>query len=302
MRSIKLLSTVGALFLSFATGCAEVAEPVQGDTCSGVIVAAAAEATDPNAMPADIATYLADHNWSYMHLDFHVARMWDGLGEGGRDWATDQGISRWKQQEGEAGTGLEFLAMHRLMIEELRLVFPHHQALFDGWTTPPTDNDDPAGPVPPGTAAFSAAMREAIERIESGQATFASDDDFALYLQTTRRPTADDPRGRSPDRTAGIHNYLHNRYTDDNSPINVGDPATNLGNQVFWKIHGWVDAQWTAYRRAKGLDDKTDMVYVKALAAAETWMKEVHSRAHAASKTDDACETVPDEIRNLFAD
>ena len=302
MRKSSLVSMIGGLVFAIAgaasSGCAEA--PVdQQQACNGLEAAI----TDPNAMPEDLMAYLDEHHWSHMHLDFHVARMWDILGADSQQWAADQGIARWKQQEGEVGTGIEFLAMHRLMLAELRAQFPQHVALFDGWTSPPTEAADPAGPVSPTTAPFSQAMRDGIDRLTSKLDTFASDDEMALYLQTTRRPTADNPRGRSSERGAGLHNYLHNRYNDESSPINVGDPALNLKNQIFWRIHGWVDARWTAYRTAKGLDDATDPAYLKAMADAKVWMDDVMQHtAHMGDKTDDGCETVPDEVRNLFDD
>jgi len=300
MRKNFLLSTIGglgfAITLAASAGCTEPVE-TQDQACGEV---RAAELADPNAMPAEIIAYLDEHHWSHMHLDFHVARMWDVLGADTQQWATDQGIERWKQQEGEAGTGLEFLAMHRLMLTELREKFPDQVALFAGWDAPPTELDDPAGPLPSTAGPFRADMRVAIDRLQNRIGEFASDDDMALYLQTTRRPTAGNPRGTSTERGAGIHNYVHGRWTERDSPINVGDPALNLGNRIFWRIHGWVDARWTAYRMAKGLDDATDPAYLQATADAQAWMEDVMQHADHANKVDDGCEHVPDEVRDLF--
>lgn len=292
-------STIGSVLLAAvlaATGCAAHTPDDHGNTCNEVLAAT----DDPDAMPDEIRAYLAEHMWSRMHLDFHVARMWDVLGPDTQAWAREQGIARWKLQEGQPTTGLEFLAMHRLMIEELRAKFPQHAALFDGWEKPPTGRD--AESLPPNAGAFRPEMIAAIDRLHDGLATFESDDELALFLQTSRRPDLEG--GRDPDRSAGIHNYLHNRWMDPASPINVGDPSLNLQNRVFWNIHGWVDARWTAYRAAKGLDDETDAVYREAMADAQVWMDDVMARMEHANhgKQDDGCEVVPDEVRTIFSE
>lgn len=287
-------SIFACVIAAVVSGCA-AEEPVQHDhSCHGL--QAPVEA-DPLSMPQDVVAYLATHHHNHMHLDFHVARMWDRFDADTKKWATDEGISRWRLQEGAPTTGLEFLAMHRLMIDELRKEFPQYEALFAGWDKPPTDPRDPANPLPNGaTDAFDPDMLAAIDKLQNDLSGFASDDDFALFLQTKSRPS-----GTVADRSAGMHNYLHNRFADDKSPITVGDPSVNLNNQVFWRIHGWVDSRWTAYRKAKGLDD-TDPTYQAAMSAAQTWMDDAMARSAAHGKTDDGCEEpVPDEVKSLFA-
>ena len=297
MRHHPSIPLIGFVVATLA-GCT-APPPMDSHTCDTISESIA----DPNAMPDDVVTYLADHHWSHMHLDFHVARMWDVLDMDTQTWAAGMGIARAPKQEGEPTTGLEFLAMHRLMLTELRGQFPDHAALFVGWETPPTDPSSPDGMLPAGTPAFDPDMVKGIARIETQPDSFTSDDDFALFLQTKRRPTAADKYARSKDPSAGIHNYVHNRWQSD-SPINVGDPAVNLQNQVFWRVHGWVDTQWTAYRKAKGLDDATDPVYLAALADAQTWMDAAMMRGEmaAGSKADDACETEPDQVKTIFSE
>ncbi len=296
MLAISRNTILALVATTLAAGCAAEPEDTQDHACHAI---RAAEAADPNAMPDEIIAYLAKNHWSHMHLDFHLARMWDVLGGETQQWAADQGIERAPLQEGEPTTGLEFLAMHRLMIDELRTMFPQYADLFAGWKTPPTDPRDAETPLPgDATTPFDPSMLTAIDRIENAE--FASDDDFALFLQTRRRPTATNPRALSTDRSAGMHNYLHNRFADDASPITVGDPSVNLQNRVFWRIHGWVDAKWTAYRKAKGLDDRTDEVYVKALGDARVWMESSMDRAMASGKEDDGCSEPPTEVKHLF--
>ncbi len=82
---------------------------------------------------------MRQQNWGIHHLHWHVVRIWNIIPEALRQRATGQEWSRHPVQEGEEGNGIEFLAMHRVMIRMLRSAFPQHIALFDGWEMPPTD-------------------------------------------------------------------------------------------------------------------------------------------------------------------
>jgi hypothetical protein len=212
-----------------------------------------------------IRQWMEDRNWGLHHLEWHTARRWDRMTPQERAEAIANGWHRANRQEGEPTNGFAFLMMHRAMLQSLRQAFPADAVLFDGWQSPPTDPDDPTDPVPPGNARpFSAPMAAAIARLTNDLSTFADDDDLGLYIQTSVRPLPGQPFHMSPDPQTGIHNYLHNRFSDPSSPIGMGDPLHNLENARFWRLHGWVDARWTAFRRAKGLSD-TDPAYVHAL-------------------------------------
>ncbi|HEX8466927.1 MAG TPA: hypothetical protein VF620_03880 [Allosphingosinicella sp.] len=91
---------------------------------------------------------------------------------------------------------------------------------------------------------------------ETRQRDFPDEDEYALFLETSLRPTPEDPTWRLPDGRTNLHNYLHNRWSDDSSPVNIVDPWLNLGNARFWRLHGWIDRLWTLYREAWGLDDE----------------------------------------------
>src|SRR5205807_1425436 len=112
-------------------------------------------------------------------------------------------------------------------------------------------------PVPAGNARdFDANMLQGIDRLQNQIGSFADDDACGLYIETQRRPVPADPFAASDDPTTGIHNYLHGRFSDPTSPVNMGDPLLNLANSQFWRLHGWIDARWSAFRQAKGLSDK----------------------------------------------
>jgi hypothetical protein len=207
---------------------------------------------DP-VMPDEIRAWMDQVGWGMHHLQWHFVRQWDRQPPQARQWAQQQGWRRVEPQEGQPGNGFEFLAMHRGMLELLREQFKAHAALFAGWPTPPQDPADPNDPVPGGgVAPFDPDMARAIQRVEKNPQSFRDDDAFGLYLETRYRPTADNPFAQDSDPSTGVHNYVHQRFQDLASPVNMGNPQVNLGNQRFWRLHGWIDRVWSAVRRALG--------------------------------------------------
>jgi len=228
-------------------------------------------AADPLAMPKPILTFLRDNKWGDHHLEWHTIRQWDRLGPSDQDWAKKQGWARADIQEGAKGNGLEFLAMHRVMIRILTQKVPSSAQYFTGWQTPPTDPKDKNDPCADGSA-FDANKLKALDKIQNHLADFKSDDDFGLFLETSLRPTSKDANARSTDKGAGIHNYLHNRFADSNSKIDIGDPSVNLQNKRFWRLHGWIESRWTELRKLKGLSDN-DPAYQAAIKKAEDMLQ-----------------------------
>ncbi|HEY8073704.1 MAG TPA: hypothetical protein VIF62_06340, partial [Labilithrix sp.] len=123
------------------------------------------------------------------------------------------------------------------------------------------------------------------------------DDDFGLFLETSLRPTKQDPNGRATDKGAGIHNYIHNRYSDPNSKIDIGDPSVNLQNKRFWRLHGWIESRWTAFRTLKKLSDN-DPQYQAALMRADTMLN--HSAKGLPGGTYGATEPPPSSLTKFF--
>ena len=237
------------------------------------------------SLPTEIVDWIRARNWGPHHLQWHTERQWDILPPEAQQWARQQGWNKVEPQEGAPGNGFDFLLMHRAMLQLMREDFPQFRSYFVGWTTVPTDPDAPDDPVPAGQPReFSSDMRRAIERLTNQLNSFPSEDALGLFIETRIRPTLGNPFALSPDRTTGIHNYLHNRFSDGNSPIDLGKPEFNLFNTRFWKLHGWIDARWAAYRQAKGLSD-TDDSYQRALRSEKDAMRNmgvVHPHHHAA--------------------
>ncbi|MDX3928916.1 MAG: hypothetical protein QHC90_24315 [Shinella sp.] len=223
-------------------------------------------------MPEDMISWMMELGWGAHHDQWHFERRWDwfhALADRGEPSfpeavaeAEAKGWARSPLQEGESGNGEDFLFMHRAMLQLLADNFPQSINYLRGWNTPPQDNADPDDPVVPdplpnpAKEAFHPKMSEAITRIEARASEFASDDELGLFIQTAMRPVPGDPFRRTTDQAAGLHNYLHNRWSDGTSDINLGDPIVNIFNYRFWKLHGWIDHQWWRFRRGKGLSDR----------------------------------------------
>lgn len=229
-------------------------------------------------MPEKLILWMESLKWGEHHDRWHFERRWDFwfyFAEHGDadmkqtakeliEYAQKQKWKRAELQEGQAGNGMDFLMMHRAMLRLIQEKFPEYQNLIRGWKTPPTDPKDLIDPVLDGKA-FEPAKVEGIKIIENNFADFASDDAYGLFIETNIHPLPNNPANRNPDGRLGVHNYLHNRWTDPASPINLGDPKVNIFNERFWKLHGWIDRQWGHFRKAKGLSD-TDPSYLSLLA------------------------------------
>jgi len=216
-----------------------------------------------NIVPKPVYDYLNKFGWGTYHIMFHMSRHWYTMGDQGQRWLTSQGERAADLQEGDPSNGVEFLTMHRAMIEHLREKFgkvpvtndPEGRKTFgdvlNGWTT---DDQVIAGLT---------RQRGDVARFKAGLSTannfkaFASEDDFGQYLQTSMKLSGQvDPQNsairfyaRDPRPGAGVHNWLHGQFQDAQSPIDVGDPSTNLANIMFWRIHGWIEAKWQQYEK-----------------------------------------------------
>jgi hypothetical protein len=202
-------------------------------------------ASDPLAMPKPMLTFLKTERWGAHHLEWHTVRQWDLLDPSDQAYAKRQHWARADIQEGAKGNGLEFLAMHRVMIRILKEKFPSDAALFDGWAKPPTDPKDKNDPCSQGT--FDPAKLQAIDKLENHLADFKTDDELGLYLET------------------GL-------FMDPNSKIDIGDPSVNLQNRRFWRLHGWIESRWTEFRKIKHMSDD-DPSYKAAIKKAEDMLR-----------------------------
>lgn len=256
-------------------------------------------------MPEEMISWMNQKGWGQHHDQWHFERRWDfwhaiASQPGHPSWVDDlisdaleKGWKRSPIQEGEAGNGEDFLFMHRAMFQLLADNFPQHLHFLRGWNSPPQDLNDPDDGLPPPQPGqpdntFSPNMASAITKVEARSSIFSTDDEFGLFLETNLRPVPGNPLARSPDPETGLHNYSHNRWSDDQSPINLGDPKVNTFNQRFWKLHGWIDHFWWRFRKNKGFDDNSSAYLTKKAFYIEMMNRDVHHHdfAHVMRTTD----------------
>lgn len=140
--------------------------------------------------------------------------------------------------------GYQFLVMHRHMIQSLKQAFPEHAQLFEGFPSFPYQATD----VPEqwrdrwgtGWAPAILASADTLENIEQNLSQFASEGELGQFIQC----------GSELD---GVHGALHFKWVVNESPNSLGKQTVNIGNYMFWKLHGWIDRIWERYRIAKGL-------------------------------------------------
>ncbi len=292
--AMRTLATLLALGL---TACATA--PGADPSGSGGGDGKADGTSDPLMMPSGVVTYVKNNHWGMMHLEWHTERQWNLLQATDLAYAKKHGWTAAPIQEGEPGNGLEFLAMHRMMMQMLIEADPAAKPYFAGWTTPPTDPLDKNDPLPGGaTTPFDDNMLVAIGELENDLPKFATDDDLGLYIETALRPTAANPDNHSTDKSTGIHNYIHNRFADPNSSIDMGDPTVNLQNKRFWRLHGWIDHVWSSWRAQAGETD-SDADYVAAMKAAMANMAMSKSTTYDGATLDES-DPPPESLTKWF--
>ncbi len=251
-----------------------------------------AKGADPDMVPASIVAFEDRLAWGDHHLQWHMERRWDAVkgDHSTLDYAQAHGWKKAERQEGDKGNGREFLIMHRAMLEILREQFPKSASIFKGFDKVPTDPKDKTTPCPDKSKAFDAKMLGTLAKLEdiaANAGSFADDDAFGLWLETSMKQKAG----------AGLHNYLHVRFAKDGSPIDVGDPTLNLKNKVFWRIHGWIDRKWSEFRKAKGLPAE-DAAMRQAIDAQKEHM--LQSQGVKAASRDPADARAEEALRNAF--
>ncbi len=266
MRKLVALALLGSL--SFTTACATEEAVDDGQTDGGDGKADGSpnvkwQGTIKNIVPKAVHEYLEKYQWGDYHIVFHMSRKWFLIGDQGRGWLKRVGEASSDLQEGDPGNGLEFLVMHRAMIQHLGARWGEEKVTNDpdgrttfkdvlkGWTT---DAELIAALKKQGgdVAHFQAGLAKI-----NDFASFATEDEFGNFIQTTLRLSGEvDPNDssiraytRDANPGAGVHNWLHGQFMDGSSPIDVGNPQTNLSNIVFWRIHGWIEAKWEAFEK-----------------------------------------------------
>jgi hypothetical protein len=206
-------------------------------------------------LPKPVLDWIDERVWKQSHDAWHNIRRCRGGGGfgmpamGGIDICSHTELVPAHQECADAEDGYEFLVMHRHMMIGLRQAFPSHKQLFEGFPHFPFAAED----VPEqwrsrfGTGWTQQILDTAntLEHIEDNLAQFPTEGDLGKYIQC----------GGMSNGASSIHGALHFKWVVNESPNSLGKQPVNIGNFMFWKLHGWIDQVWERYRTAKGLTD-----------------------------------------------
>jgi hypothetical protein len=207
-----------------------------------------ANQVDLTVQPEVLAWFKA-RVWEEAHFQWHNIRRCtsgaataDPQGGGVNPCKTNPELIPANQENKGPGDGLEFLAMHRHMIQSLKQLWPKHSEQFEGWDKFPTKASDVPQQWQAAWSAWPANVTQAAARADDpasnmSQPGFESEGAFGQWLQST----------------SGLHGALHFKWVRSaNTDHGLGNQFKNIDNYMFWKMHGWIDKVWDKYRAAKG--------------------------------------------------
>jgi len=137
------------------------------------------------------------------------------------------------------------------MLRGFKQAFPTHTELFAGFSQFPfAAKDVPEAWRDRFGNGWSAQIRttaETLENIEDNLAMFPTEGDLGRFIQCGGMGQVGGGGGGS------VHAAMHFKWSVTGSPHALGDQVVDLGNYMFWKLHGWIDGVWERYRIAKGI-------------------------------------------------
>ncbi|MGH8178991.1 MAG: hypothetical protein ACREV5_22245 [Steroidobacter sp.] len=224
----------------------------------------------PPALPKQVIEVLASQAMREHHAIWHYVRdRWHVMSaaERGRfeaaHWRPPRlNPNRWPEDVGttpgrDPGSGLDFLFMHRRMIEQVNALLAQiNDSLYprvEGWNPVPWDHSDPEWPMPPNYPDGSPLAKDPTTTTR-WRTRVSERYENPAWLGTVSL----DELGAEIEN--GIHNWLHMHWAadpwfkglpgqDENDPRNnyLGSTYSSHVNPAFWKLHGWIDdriAQW----------------------------------------------------------
>ncbi|MGH7629087.1 MAG: papain-like cysteine protease family protein [Gemmatimonadales bacterium] len=156
-----------------------------------------------------------------------------------------------------AGAGVDFLSMHRQMVQATRTLAAQLKLDYrpTGWSPIPWSHTDPVWPVPAWPAS------EGVPGFKEPEVT--------VFWRGQVRDNLENPKwlsGVSLDRLGttleeGIHNWMHMHWASappsdrdagsaDPSNDYLGSTFSSQVNPIFWKLHGWIDECITRWEKA----------------------------------------------------
>jgi hypothetical protein len=227
-------------------------------------------------IPNAALTRLASERVRTYHLLWHFVRIeeeWNGLEPEQKNDLVQQGWTA-PRFEGRPGAGIDFLYMHRRMIQMVNLWASgqdhhrHHEGAPQAdvfvrpWVNIPWDHADPVWPMPivdPESVppefqdTFRRSKDQATTDLYRGRVSEAFENRHWLRAQSL------DQLGTQIERT--IHGWMHMHWSTvppanpnslDESNDWLGSPFSSHVNRHFWKLHGWIDHRIYAWEDAHG--------------------------------------------------
>lgn len=227
----------------------------------------------PDLTPKVKGMLAAETLRTHHHL-WHFVRnedSWNGLPDAARAQLTAAGWAAPRFEE-DAGSGIDFLGMHRQMIAMTNTAMenandPNWPSVV-GWDPIPWDDNDPDWPVPEWQTErplwatdeqwqeFTeiALLMRSDERVQQMQQVAANFQDPDVLSEMTL-----DEFGSAMEWS--IHGWMHIRWSgaphDEGFSSDVSNdwlfvPWSSHVNKHFWKLHGWIDERISDWESATG--------------------------------------------------
>lgn len=208
-----------------------------------------------------VIEYMRDNLWQDVHVLWHAVRRCpvNGAAPGLPNPCNFPELAPKENECAGPQDGLEFLAMHRHMLEDLQQLWPNHLEQFTGWDEfPATALHYPEQLRPYFRPWSQATLDQAAiaDDIENHLEMFPTEGHLGQWFQCGNMSGF-----LNPNSAANLHFALHfNAYPPNNQTHSVANTRSNIDSYLFWKLHGWIDNVWERYRIAKGLS-REDSAY-----------------------------------------
>lgn len=225
-------------------------------------------------LPTIVKDMLADERLRLHHHLWHLVRnrdAWNGLSQDARNALTNEGWAAPRFGE-QPGSGIDFLGMHRQMIEMTDRALANandpNWPSVTGWDPIPWVDNDAHWPVPAwqATAPPWASAQQWKDYTDLAEWARGSQPTVAMQQLADRFGDESYLRSVSLDEfgialEGSIHGWMHIRWSgpphDDEFSADVSNdwlfvPWSSHVNKTFWKLHGWIDARIGDWEVATG--------------------------------------------------
>lgn len=215
------------------------------------------------AVQPTVYNYMYENGWQDAHVLWHQARTCGGFGgamgiNGLPSACNFRELLPTQNDCQGAINGVDFFSGHRLMMEQLKQLWPDHVEQFTGWETFPLTAEDYPAQLRPYFKGWSQELMRSIEiadNIENYLDMFPTEGDLGTWMSCAIMPGSGGGFGGGADfsTSRNLHFALHNNGVPTrNQKHAVNNNNVNIDAYLFWKLHGWIDNVWERYRTAKG--------------------------------------------------